>query len=254
MHRSKEQLYQEVKDIKSKDEFEKEIEKIRKEYDGLLDDDTVALLIVDELGRNKQNTSKINELEPNMECIVFGKITNISQLRNFNRKNGSNGRVINLEISDETGSCGLALWDKDVELVKNKTIQKGTNVKVINGYVKDGFKGTELNVGRWSFIEIEPDNMPKKEIPTENKTIRGRITEIEPTHAFFRDNGEFGFVTNIKLETQEDVKQITVWGEKVKEVQKLKKGDSIEIEDADVREKNGNKELHINSNGIIKKL
>jgi len=256
MHRSKEQLYQEIKDIKSKDEFEKEIDKIRKEYDGLLDDDTAALLIVDELGRNKQNVSKINELEPSIECTVFGKVTNISQLRSFNRKNGTNGRVINLELTDETGSCGLALWDKDVELVKNKTIKKGTNVKVINGYVKDGFKGIEINVGRWGLIEIEPENMPKskKELPSENKTIKGKITEIEPTHAFFKDDGEFGFVTNIKLETEKDVKQITVWGEKVKEVQKLKKGDSIEIDDIDIREKNGDKELHINSKGVIKKL
>ena len=71
MHRSKEQLYQEIKDIKSKDEFEKEIDKIQEEYDRLLDEDTAALLIVDKLGRNKQNISKINELEPRDDLEIL---------------------------------------------------------------------------------------------------------------------------------------------------------------------------------------
>lgn len=256
MHKTKDQLYQQIEDIKSKEEFEKEIDKIQKEYDELLDDDTTALLIVDELGRNKQNISKITELESGMECTVFGNITKITQSRNFNRKNGSIGQVINLELTDDTGTCGLALWDKDVELVKNKTIQKGTNVKIINGYIKDGFNGLEINVGRWGFIEIEPEDIPDldKERPSENRVIKGKLIEIEPTHAFFKDDGEFGFVTNIKLETKDDVKQITIWNEKVKEIQKLKQGDSVEIENIDIRQKNGDEELHVNSKGVIKKL
>ena len=256
MHKSKDQLYQQIKDIKSKEEFKKEIQQLQNEYDQLLDDSTAALIIVDELGRNKQSISKINKLEPGMECTVFGRITNYDQSRNFNRKNGSTGQVINLELADDTGTCRLALWNRDVELVKNKTIQIGTNVKIINGYIKNGFNGIEINVGRWGLIEIEPEDMIdlNKEKWIENKVIRGKIIEIEPTRAFFKDNGEFGFVTDVKLETKEGIKQITVWDEKVKDIQKLKKGNSIEIKDIDIRQKNGKKELHINSKGVIKKI
>jgi len=256
MQKSKEDLYQQIKDLRTKKEFEKEIKQIKKEYDDLFDDETAALIIVDKLGQNKQNILKIDKLESNVESTVYGKITKINQLRNFNRKNGSTGRVINLELSDETGSCMLALWDKDTELVKNKSIKNGTNVKIINGYIKDGFKGIEINVGRWGLIEIEPDEISEKtkELPSKNTVIKGKLTEIEPTRAFFKDDGEFGFVTNIKLENKDETKQITVWGNKVKEIQKLKKGDTIEIKDIDTRQKNGNEELHINSKGIIKKL
>lgn len=256
MHKSKEQLYSDIKDIKSKDEFEKEIDNLKKEYDGLLDDDTIALLIVDELGQNKENISKIKELESNTESTVFGKVTKINESRNFNRKNGSTGRVVNLELTDETGKCGLALWDKDVELVKSNTIKEGTNIKIINGYIKDGYTGIEINVGRWGLIEIEPEITPNynKEKVSEKKMLKGKIVKIEPTRAFFKDDGKFGFVTNINLETQNEVIQITVWGEKVKEIQNLKQGDSVEIKDIDSREKNGVKELHINSKGVIKKL
>ena len=256
MHKTKDQLYKSIKDLKTKNEFEEEINKIKQEYDDLFDDDTAALLIVDELGRNKQNLSKIDELESGMECTVFGKITSINQSRTFNRKNGSTGQVINLELTDDTGKCGLALWDKDVELVKNKTIQIGTNVKVVNGYVKDGYNGIEINSGRWGLIEIEPDNINglKSDQKLDPEKIEGKLIAIEPTHAFFRDNGEFGFVTKITLETIDGEKQITVWGEKVKEIQKLKPGNIIQIENYNLKQSNSAKEVHINSKSIIKKL
>ena len=253
MHRTKEQLYQKINDLKTKDEFEKEIKRVLKETDGLFDEDTAALFIVDKLGRNQENVLNISELEPNIECTVYGKVTNIQKSRSFNRKNGTSGKVVNLELSDETGSCGLALWDKDVELVKSKKIKVGTNVKVINGYVKDGFKGIEINVGRFGLLEIEPKHMPEI-IEESEKTVKGKIVDIEPTRAFFKDDGEFGFVTNMTIQTSKQTKQITIWGEKVKEIQKLKQGDTIEIDNFDLRQNNGKEEIHLNSKGKIRKI
>ena len=254
MHKTKEQLYSLIKDIKTKDEFKKDIAELQKEYDGLFDDDTAALLIVDELGRNKENILKISNLEHGIDCTVFGKITSINNSRNFNRKNGTTGKVINLELSDETGKCGLALWDKDVQLVTSKKIQIGTNIKIINGYIKDGFRGIEINAGRWGLIEIEPDHMPELEKEDLETILKGKLLKIEPTKAFFKDNGEFGFVSNIKIETSSGGKQITIWGEKVKEIQKLKVGNEIEISNFDIKQNNGGEEVHLNSKAKVKKL
>lgn len=255
MQKNLNQLYEEIQDLKTKKEFLLEIGKIKQDYDNLLDDDTVALLIVDELGRNKQNICKISELRPEMECTVFGKITNINPYKNFNRKNGSIGRVINLELSDESGRCGLALWDKDVDLVSKKIIQIGTKVKIINGYIKNGFNGIEINVGRWGLVETESEEQIESKIEKpEHKFIIGKLTEIEPTKAFFKDNGEFGFVTKIKVETKEETRQITIWNQKVKEIQKIKKGEYLKIEYIDIKQNNGKKELHLNSKGVITKI
>ncbi len=254
MHKSKEQLYELIKDLKTKDEFEKEIKKRQEDYDFLFDEDTTALLIVDELGRNKQNIIKINELEPGIECTVFGEISEINKVRNFNRKNGTAGQVINLELMDDTSKCNLALWDKDVKLVTNNKIKIGTKIKIINGYVKEGFSGIELNVGKWGIIEIEPDDIPHFKKESDKKIITGILKEIEPTRAFFRDNGEFGFVTNIKIETDNKINKITVWGEKVKDIQKLKPEDKIEIKNYSIKKNNNTKELYINKKGTIKKI
>jgi ssDNA-binding replication factor A large subunit len=255
MQKNKEQLYQEIKDLKTKKEFTEEINKLKKEYDELLDDDAAGLLIIDELGRNKINICKITNLEEDTECTVFGIITDINPLKNFNRKNGTKGKVINLEISDNTGKCGLALWDKDVELVTKNTIKIGTKIKVINGYIKNGFNGIEINVGHWGFIEIEPEIKLESRKQTEEKLIlEGKLVEIDPTKAFFKDNGEIGFVTKIMVKTEEATQQIIIWDQKVKEIQKVKNGDCLKIENLDIKMCNNKKEFHLNSKGIIKKL
>jgi len=255
MHKSKDQLYDQIKDLKTKEEFEKEIEQIRKENDELFDEDTVALLIVDELGRNNENICKIKDLEHGEECTIFGKIINIFELRKFNRKNGTKGRVINLEMSDGSGSCRLALWDKDVDLVEKRAIQIDTNLKIINGYVKDGFNGIEINVGRYGLIEINPDNTPKQveDFKPSPNEITGKLIKKEPTKAFFRDDGEFGFVTYVEIETEKGVKQITLWDKKVKEIQNFKTGEKVTIKNINVKEKNGKKEIHTKNKTIIKR-
>ena len=246
MHKNKDQLYDEIKDLITKKEFEEEIIKKKKENDELFDDDTIALLILDELGRNKENVCNIADLEHGKECTVFGKILYIKNSRKFNRQNGSQGRVINLELSDGTGNCGLALWDKDVELVEKHAIKKGTNVKIINGYVKNGFNGLEINVGRWGLLEINPVNTPilVDECKPSKDEITGKLIKKEPTKAFFKDNGEFGFVTNVELETKEGIKFITLWDKKVKEIQNFKQGELISIKNIIIKEKNGKKEIH----------
>ena len=254
MHKNKDQLYELIKDLKTIEEFHAEIKNVQEQFDFLLDEDTTALLIVDELGRNKQNILNINEMEPGSECTVFGEITKISSERIFNRKNGSKGRVINLEIRDDTSKCNLALWDKDVELVKKKHIKVGTKLKIVNGYVKDGFSGIELNVGRWGVIEIDPDDIPEFNNEIDDDIIKGTLKEIEPTRAFFRDTGEFGFVTNIIVQTDKKIEKLTLWDDKVKEIQKFKLGDKIEIKNYSIKENKDHKEIYTNNKTKIKRI
>lgn len=257
MQKTKEQLYDQIKDLKTKKEFNSEIKKKQKEYDDLFDEDIIALLIVDELGKNQQNISKISDLKPDADTTIYAKITNIDKLRTFNRKNGSAGRVINLKIADDTGTCGLALWDKDVNLVENKSIKIGTNIKVINGYVKNGFNGIEINIGRYGILDIDPDSMPElncEQTKNNKNIIDGKLVKIEPTKSFFRDNGDFGFVAKIQIETKDGIQKLSIWDEKAKEIQNFKEDDTILIENIDFRQRNGETEIHVNGRAVIKKL
>ena len=74
MQKTRNQLYNSIKDLKTKEEFEKEIKTKAKEYDNLIDENIIALLIVDELGRNIQTISKISDLQSGTESTIIGKI------------------------------------------------------------------------------------------------------------------------------------------------------------------------------------
>ena len=163
--------------------------------------------------------------------------------------------MANLIITDNSGSIPLVLWDQDVDLVSKKIIKENTPVKIINGYVKDGYQGLELGVGRWSSIEIleESSTPPPNNSPIPSSSITGIIQDISPTNAFFKDDGSFGFVTKLRLKTKEKIHTITVWDEQVKHLQTFKKGDTLQIDNVDIRNQQGNKEIHINGNATIKK-
>ena len=255
MHEKINDLYDKIKDLKTKKEFEQEIKKIQQKNDDLFDKRTAALIIVDKHGRNTESISKINELKNKKEKTIIGRINRIQNQREYTKKNGSIGQVANLEIEDNSGKCNLVLWNDDCNLLKNKEIKKGTYVKVINGYVKDGFNGLEINIGRYGKIEIIEKNKDFNiDIPIKNEnTIDGKIIKINTTRSFFKDNGEYGFVTDLRLQTKKGIKKITIWDEKVKEIQKFKIGSNIKLKDADIKNVNGTDEIHVNGRCTIEK-
>ena len=253
MHRTKDEVYGDVKDIVSRDEFTRAVRERVEEYNHLIDEDTIALLLVDERGRNNQGNCVIADLEPSMECTVSGNVVYVGEERQFTRRNGTQGKVLNLAISDGTDSCGLVLWDKDVELAQKAALRPKSKVKIINGYVKQGRNGLELNVGRWSVLEIlEESKMEEiKPSPMVENTIQGCITSLEPTRVFFKDSGDIGFVTTMMLENDDGDHCITLWDEKVKDIQRFKKGDTIRIDKISLRSRNGSMEIHVNGQATI---
>jgi replication factor A1 len=241
VHKSKQELYDLIKDLKTFEEFEEEIKKRYRECDELIDEDTLALFIVDELGRNKHVTTKIGDLKPNGEYTIVGKVISIYNPRTFKKKNGTSGRVIKLDVGDETGICRLVLWDKDIDLLKSKGIKEGTIIKLINGYTKEGYSGLEINLGRWGLLEVD-DGCDIGEV---SRSVEGILVHKEPTRAFLRNDGDFGFITTIKIKDEKEEKELILWDEQVKEIQRFKIGERILIKNV-ISRRSGNKiELHV---------
>jgi replication factor A1 len=257
MWRTKTECYQLISDLKTKKDFEKEIKTRYKQYGELVDQDTIALLLVDELGRNTQSITKIANLQPGGDFTVVGKVLTISDSRTFKRKTGASGKVINLEIADETAACRLVLWNGDIDQVKNKEIHPGTTVKIINGYTKQGYTGElEINLGRWGLLEVEPNEaVSLKESPSASTNeITGVLVRKEVTRAFFKDDGEFGFVTTVAIKRDDSEKQVTVWDRCVKDIQVFKIGDIVTLKNITTKQENGKTEYHLNGNGIVQKF
>jgi replication factor A1 len=154
MYKTKSELYELVKDQMTEDKFNKEIAKRYNEYEELLSEDAIAYLIVDELGKNLIETVRISDLKDGDSVSLEVKVEDIKKPREFKRKNGTMGQVANLFVTDESATCRLTLWDKDVEAVLDGKIKKGSKIRIVNGYVKDSSFGLEINIGKWGLFFV----------------------------------------------------------------------------------------------------
>ncbi len=143
-------LYHLVEDLISKDRFRREIEKRKKEYNGLLDDEAIAYLIVDELGRNPGNRMKIIDLYDGISATIEARVERVGDVEI--KKNGKY-RLMRVDISDDTGKCQLVLWNEEIDEI-GKDLREGMKIKIINGYVKENIYGLQVTLGKWGMLVI----------------------------------------------------------------------------------------------------
>lgn len=248
-------LYTHIKDLLPKNQFLQEINHLYTTWDKLIDKHLIALYLIDKHGRNTQPQTTIKHMQPNQEYTITGAISAIYPEHTFTRKNGYNGRVQNIDIQDSTGICRVVLWNDDVELIKQHNITKGTTIKLINGYTKSGRNGIEIHLGKWGMLETFNQTDEKEESTTPQSTteITGILQNREPSRPFFKDNGEFGFITKINLQTKTENYTVILWNEKVKEIQQFNIGDTLKIEQFLIKTNNGTNEIHLNGNSTITK-
>ena len=95
---------------------------------------------------------KISELRPGMTAVgITAKVLEISETRNVTTRRGEQMRVADAMVSDDSGTVKLSLWNEQIDQVKaNNTIS------IENGYV-GSFRGeTQLNIGRYGKLTVQP--------------------------------------------------------------------------------------------------
>ena len=132
----------------SVEDIERRVEAKRAKLSGLVSKEGAAQIVAAELGINfDQERMKISELMQGMRrANVVGKILEVYPVRDFN-KNGREGRVCNLLISDESSNTRAVLWDTHhIELIEKGKLKKGDVIEIANANVKNG----ELHLNSFS--------------------------------------------------------------------------------------------------------
>jgi replication factor A1 len=95
---------------------------------------------------------KISELKPGMRRVdITAKILEISEAREVTTRRGEQSRVATAVVSDDSGTVKLNLWNEQIDQVK-----VNDSIAIENGYV-DSFRGeTQLNVGRYGKLTVQP--------------------------------------------------------------------------------------------------
>lgn len=147
--------YEKVKDRVSPDEFDARVQATIAEWGGLLDRDTAAMVVVEKLGGSVASFTPIKDLVEGGEANLRAKVVGLSPVRTFTRQDGTGGRVVNLELRDETGFCRMPLWDDDVALVEKGQVAVGKTVRAVDCFVRRTNFGLEVARGKFGAILVE---------------------------------------------------------------------------------------------------
>ncbi|OPY28954.1 MAG: Replication factor A [Methanocella sp. PtaU1.Bin125] len=257
--------------------------------DGLCDQWTAALLVAHDLGVDDLTAMKksggagaaanggsamavaaegvlikIKDITVERRNVDFvGKITTAYPPRTFSRQDGTSGSVANITVADETGEVRVSLWDDLADAVKTGDIKEGDTLR-IRGYVKEGQKGLEVSIGRGGGI-MKDDSVkitlkdPMLKIAdiaagNGNMCTRGMILSRQEPRTFSRKDGSTGSLASLMIGDETGKIRVTVWDNKIADIDPLQPGESIEILHGYTREGfNGGVEINVGSRGIVRK-
>ena len=261
-------------------DFAARIEKARAEFDGLLDDEALALLVLDELGLNEGAYVTLADLKGRAEATVRVTVDRLDPPREFQREGRPSGRVCNVLVSDATGEARVTLWDRDVEKAEDGTLAVGARVTLVNARVKDSKWGVELHVTPWTVIEVEgaPDPARRKLLMDVQGTddalslalrkeedlksfqarlpaggpLMGTLVSVSPTRTYRKADGGVGFVCDVEVEAAEGRVRVTLWDELVRDVRKVQPGAPLVLEGLVAKARGAAMEWHSGSGTRLK--
>ena len=258
-----EEVYRRIEGKITPEEFTQKVEEKVTAMNGLCDSKTAAMLVSSEMGANESITTKIKDMKPDTGNVIFtAKVLSISDIREFSRNDGSAGRVVNLTLGDDTGSIKAALWDEACDLVKIGDIKVGQSLE-IKGYVKEGQRGAEVNIGGSGNIEHIDEEVSVDIKPTKISDIKpdmfglnlvGKAIDMGSIRTFQRKDGNTGRVRNVTVGDETGKIRITLW-DALADDPGFVAGDSVEILNAYSRDNTftNQTELQTGSGGSITK-
>ena len=254
-----EEIYADLEADVSEEEFREAVEQKVEEMAGLADEESAAMLVAHEIGGGEVST--IADIEAGHDEVKFtAKVTRIGEVRTFERDEGEDGHVVNVEVADETGSVRVALWDEAAVAAEEEL--EVSQVLKIAGRPKDGYSGVEVNADR---VEVDEDTDIEVDLGGDatvedlslghsDVNLRGRVLDTESVRTFERDDGSEGQVANLALGDPTGRIRVTLWDEMADRVEVLDPGTSVEVVDGYVRERDGQLELHVGSRGAVEEI
>ncbi|MFH5797353.1 single-stranded DNA binding protein [Haladaptatus sp. CMAA 1911] len=198
------------------------------------DDDT-------EIDVQVQDSYTVSDLSLGLSDVnLQGKLLDTGTVRTFDRDDGSEGRVANLTVGDETGRVRITLWDERADAAEE--LSAGIAVEVVDGYVRERDGNLELHVGNRGAVEkidadIEyvPESTPIEDLEIgDTADIVGVIRSTDPKRTFDRDDGSEGQVKNVRVQDETGDIRVALWGKKAD--RELAPGDKAAFADVSIKD------------------
>ena len=212
---------------------------------------------------NKLTIKEIKTMNENKFVSLTCKIINEYNLKEFIKKDNTKGYLLSFIVSDNTGKIKLNIWNEKIKIINNENIGIGSTINVSGFLNNNNNNNIDINVYDIQLstenIEIKNKDIKIKDINNidENVIIKGKILFIKETKSFFRKNNTKGKLKQIVIGDDTGIVTINLWDDQIDKYSNLNIGDSIEINDLNIKKNNYTNTFEISipkSSSGIKKL
>jgi replication factor A1 len=258
------------------EDLRERIEKKQKELGGLITLEGAAHIVANEVGINlfeeisARPELKIENIIPGMNSVdLVGRVMRVFEPREFDREDGSKGKVCSLILGDETGTIRTVFWGKDVALIEEGKVEEGKLLRIKEGYTKENINGEpEIHIGMRTRVIPNPKDLKEEDMPLPEDRKK-RISELEEgmssvdvvckvlrifePREFDREDGTKGKVVNLIVGDETGRSRLVFWDEDVGLVEKgqIKEGDVIKVKKGYVKMRFGEPEVNVGRYGKV---
>ena len=146
-----------------KEKVLEEIKQKLEEFSGLISEEGAAILVARDYGidiRELIELQKVEDLVGGMQGVnIKLKIFRILNTKEFERRDGSKGRMRMIFAGDKTGIVRIVLWDEQVDIIEDLRLKEGSSIKILNARTRENIFGEiDILLSRGSSIEIIEDS------------------------------------------------------------------------------------------------
>jgi len=214
---------------------------------------------------------RVKDLVPGLNDVtVSGRILLTWPAQDFQRKDGTHGRVMRAILVDKTERVRCAIWDRHVDVLLHAGQLQGQVIRIGHAYTRQGLGGdTEVHAGDRSTIEVNPVDMPDLDLPEfgelftpigklavgANQVNAIGIVQNAPRFYSFTKEDRAGSVLRTIIADDSGRVPLVAWNERAEELRDLKSEAIVQALNARVRlDRNGATELHVESRSQIQVL
>lgn len=246
-----------------RDELLTMVERKKEESHGLLSDEGAIRLLAQQLSVAPSVSSdlkdqRISSVHAGLnDSTITGQVVSVSDLHEFQRSDGTQGRVLRMRVGDASGQINGVFWDSLADTVAREALTLGSRVRLLHGYTKFGRAGeVEFHLGSRANIQILGRASSQGFASNAASSVAGKLGASDPLR-----------VRLLKLQKSQSEQGPTwalcsgdaglviakFWDNQAQSVLELGEGSLVAIENHWVTERNGLVYLNVGAKATVRK-
>jgi replication factor A1 len=165
-----------------RDELLTMVQRKKEESHGLLSDEGAIRLLAQQLSVSPPASSdlkdqRISSVHAGLnDSTITGQVISVSDVHEFQRSDGTQGKVLRMRVGDASGQITGVFWDSLADTVAREALTPGSRVRLLHGYTKFGRAGeVEFHLGSRANIQILGRAFSQVFTPNASSSVAGKL-------------------------------------------------------------------------------